>query len=79
MRFQSVGVTQPKEHLFDLKCVVSTQVSTNGFVLKALNFVRVPSLVFDVDSLLADGAELAALGDEHHDERYGTAREEPES
>ena len=36
------------------------------------------SLVLDVDALLADGAQLAALGHEHHDERYGTAREESE-
>ena len=37
-----------------------------------------PSLVLDVDALLADGAQLAALGHEHHDERYGTAREQAE-
>ena len=37
------------------------------------------NLVLDVDALLADGAELAALRHEHHDERYGTAGEESET
>ena len=65
-------VKTPNKNNFSCNNVaISLQWPRDGWISK--------HLVFQVDALLADGAELTALGHEHDQEGDGAAAQEPEA
>ena len=63
--------TLDKNSLSCNNVAISIQWPRDGWISK--------HLVFQVDALLADGAELTALGHEHDQEGDGAAAQEPEA